>query len=374
MKRNYFLLCLLFMYGISVQLFAQTDPGTSNLKHRWTFDDGSLVDDVAGVAGKIIGNGAVTNNAFVATNAYIELPASEIAINTYPAFTTEVWCTSQAGANAGWSMLTFFGESVNGGGRNYSFLSIARADNQTMASMEAPVFNSATGPEYDDGKLHHFVYTVSATDITLFIDGVQISTTPLAETNAIANISNSLAYIGRGGWTGDPNWVGRYHKVSLFDKALSADEVLYLFQKGAEASSVITATATEIVLDNNFPATTFNVTASNLSAPITFTAPEGISLISVAGQPITTLPADATNYEVVVMWDMSSPSDGNVVFTSGSASATVKVKSVSDTECFNLLYDDVQNILMEVSGMNKVSDFQGWGAREVVSAISDPVR
>jgi len=372
MKRNYLLLCLLFVLGTSVQMFAQTDPGIANLKHRWTFDNGSLVDDVAGTTGTIVGNGSVANNAFVATNAYLELPASEIAINTYPAFTTEVWCTSQAGANAGWSLLTFFGESVNGGGRNFTFLSIARGDNQTMVGIEAPNWNGVTGQEYDDGKIHHFVYTVSPTGITLFIDGNQISSAPLTETNSIANLSNSLAYIGRGGWPADPNWVGSYHKVSLFDKALSADEVLYLFQQGAEESSVITATASNIVLDNNFPATTFNVTASNLSSPITFTSPQGISLFSVTGQPITAIPADATNYEVVAMWDMSAPADGDIVFTSGSASTTLKVKAVSDTECFNMLYDDVQNLFMDISGMNKVSDFSGWGSREVITAISDP--
>jgi len=72
------------------------------------------------------------------------------------------------------------------------------------------------------------------------------------------------------------------------------------------------------------------------------------------------------------MWDMSASADGDIVFTSGSASTTLKVKAVSDTECFNMLYDDAQNLFMDISGMNKVSDFSGWGSREVISAISDP--
>lgn len=372
MKRNYFMLCLLFILGTGAQMFSQTDPGTTNLKHRWTFDNGSLVDDVAGVTGTIVGNGTVANNAFVATNGYIELPASTIGINTYPAITTEVWCTSQEGSNSGWTMLTYFGETVNGGGKNCTFLSIARVDNVSMASLEAPTWTGVTGAEYDDGKLHHFAYTVTATDITLFIDGNLIATTTLGEGNAIANISNSLAYIGRGGWTADPSWVGRFHKVSLYDKALSADEILYLYQQGAEENAVITTTATNFALDDNYPAAVFKVTASNLSAPISITTPAGISITNINGQVQASLPADATDLQLVAMWDMVSPLNGNVVLSSGSTTVEIPVKTVSDVACFVPMYEDLQNILIDVMGMNRMSDFGGWGTREVVNVIDDP--
>ncbi|MBN2765644.1 MAG: T9SS type A sorting domain-containing protein [Paludibacteraceae bacterium] len=371
MKRNYFLLCFAFLFGASMQFFAQVDPGTSNLKHCWTFDNGSLVDDVAGVAGVIVGNGTVANNAFVSTNAYVELPASEIGINAYPEITTEVWCTSQEGANSGWSMLTYFGETLNGNGANCTFLSIARGDNVSMASLEAPAWTGVTGAEYDDGKLHHFAYTVTATDITLFIDGLQIATAVLGEGNAIANISNSLAYIGRGGWSADPNWVGSFHKVSLYDKALTADEILYLFQQGAEESAVITTTATNFALDDNYPAAVFKVTASNLSAPISISTPAGISITNINGQPQTSLPADATDLQVVIMWNMESPLEGNVVLSSGSSVIEIPVMTVSDVNCFVPMYDDIQNILIDVMGMNRMSDFGGWGTREVVNVINN---
>lgn len=371
MKRNYFLLCALFLLGIGVQINAQVDPGTTNLKHQWTFDNGSLVDAVGNITGTIVGQASVANNALVATNGYMDMPAAEIGMNAYPELAIEIWCTS-TGQNTGWTMLSFFGETVNNGGRNCTFLSIARGDNQTMATLETNVWNGATGPEYDDGKLHHFVYTVNATNITLFIDGAQVSTATLAEGNTIANISPSLAYLGRGGWTADPNWIGSYHKFSIYNKALSADEVLYLYQDGAEENPVLLTTATNLVFDENYPAQSFNVTGANLSSDISITTPAGISIINMAGNPITSLPAVTTDLEVVAMWNAQVPVDGDIVFSSGSTEYKVHVKTASDASCFVRLYEDIPNLLEDVMGMNSLSQYGGWGAKEIVSIINDP--
>lgn len=365
MNKSYFFSALLVLLGFSMQIFAQTDPGTANLKHQWTFDKGSAVDAVGGVTGTIVGNGSLVNNAFVATNAYMNFPAAEIGINSYPGLTVEIWCTSVAGANGGWSMLSYFGETVGGGGQNYTFLSIARNDNVSMAALGTTVWNGATGPEYDDGRLHHFAYTISETDITLFIDGIQIATSALAAGNSLANISTSLAYLGRGGWTGDPNWVGSYHKYSIYNKALNDDEILYLFQQGAEDDAVINVTASAIALDTNYPAEIFTVSGVNLTTPVTITAPQGITVMP------STFTATTDGEDVFVVWDGMNAVDGNIVLTSGAVTAEIRIKTADDSECFVLMYDDVTN-LVDDPGLNSITFFTGWGSREVSNIISDP--
>lgn len=370
MKIKYLISAALIFAGVA--LYAQTDPGTVNLKHRWTFDNGSLTDEIGGVTGTIEGAGTLVNNGFVSTNAYMNIPAGQIGINTYQGLTMEVWCTSSAGKNGGWTMLTYFGETVGTGGRNCTFLSVARGDDVSMATLETTVWNGATGPEYDDGKLHHFVYTVDQSTVSLYIDGQFVNSGAIAEGNTLANVSTSLGYLGRGGWTADPNWIGTYHKFSIFDKALTSDEVLFLFREGAEKNAVINATATDIALDNHYPYESFNISGANLTQPISVTVPAGISLTDYTGNPVTSLSADAVDVEVVAVWNSEVPVDGEIVLSSGSASSRIPVKTASDEGCFNLLYADIQN-LVEDPGLNNIANFKGgWGAASTSNIINDP--
>ncbi len=372
MKRNQLLFFCAFILINLFSVQAQTDPGKANLKHQWTFDNGSAVDNVAGLTGAVVGTGSLINNAFVSTNGYMEFPASQMALNTYPELSVEIWCTSAAGKNGGWSMLSYFGETVNGGGSNYTFLSIARYDNVSMASLgTSSYWDGCTGTEYDDGVLHHFIYTVTSTSITLYIDGVKISEDALTAGNTLANMSTSLAYLGRGGWTGDPNWVGAFHKFSVYNKALSTDEVLYLYQHGAEDLSVISTTNTEIALDKNYPASIFNVTGSNLLSPISLTAPVGVMLLNTAGNKVTSLPTNAVSEPLVVAWDGTTQVNGDLLLTSGATVVKIPVKTTDDAACFQPLNDPSENFFKD-PGCNDMSYFEGWGSRAVCNIINAP--
>ena len=47
MYNKYFILSFIIMLVTGVCIFAQVDPGTANLTHSWTFDDGTARDTVA---------------------------------------------------------------------------------------------------------------------------------------------------------------------------------------------------------------------------------------------------------------------------------------------------------------------------------------
>ncbi len=365
MKRDYLLLILLSIF--STFLSAQVDPGTTNLKHQWTFDDGTALDVVGGVEGTIVGNGVLSNKGFNTTNGgYMSFPGAQIAANTYTGLTMEVWCTSAQGKNTGWTMLSFLGESDAGGwGRNYTFISIARAIDGSMAALETTAWDGVSGPEYDDGKLHHFVQTIDNQTLKFYVDGALIATDTLAAGNSLAGISSSLAYLGRGGWTADPNWLGIFHKYSLYDKALSTDEILYLFQAGAEAQSVISVTTSAVALDSNYPAETFFVSSSNIADDITISAPEGITVMP------TVVNKNLNDQEVAIFWDGSVPVDGTVTIKSGATEVSFPVKTADDSSCFNLLYPNDVNYVTD-PGLNSVSNFTGWGTFKAVNVISSP--
>jgi hypothetical protein len=237
-KLNYLLPSILILTG---SLFAQTDPGTANLTHSWTFEDGTANDYVGGANGTLMGGAAIDDGALLVTNLnqWMQMPADVIELNAYQEVSLEAWFISVPDANTGFHMLVYFGNTVNTVGNDYYFFTPARQDNKSRAAISCGVVTSpwtgesgADGPEYDDGELHHMVSTLNATDITLYIDGALTGSSPLASNNSIAALSTAFAYLAKSGYDADPTWQGLILEFNIYNKALSADEVLFLSQRG----------------------------------------------------------------------------------------------------------------------------------------------
>ena len=380
MKKTYLFLCLLLGLSISVKTVAQTDPGTANLKHQYTFDDGTANDVVGTANGTLMGGATVANKGLVTTTGgYLDLPGQTIGVNTYGGLTTDIWFTSAAGVNSGCTMLTYFGNTTGSYGTDYIFSTAAGCSATRTAiscgSTSQP-WTAENGVDklpddinpkrIDDGKLHHLVTTLDATTLTLYLDGVNIGSTALSGSNAISALGTQFAYIAKGGYTGDPTWKGVVHKYSIYNKALTADEVLFNFQKGAEEQAVISTTATKLALDNGNPAVIITVSSANLAENITVTPPAGISVIP------TTITKNMTDVSLTVIYDGTSVVDGNIVLSSGSNSVNIAVKTASETQCYTPLYTNTENIIADARGMNRLSDFGGWGTKSLVTIFDEP--
>jgi len=372
MKKTYLLLCLTFLFGISVKTSAQIAPDDVNLRHQWTFDDGTTKDSKGTVDGVLEGAAIVKNKALnTASGGFLSLSGADLAVNAYTELTTEVWFTSTLGANTSYHMLYYFGETnTGGGGENYTCITPARGNNVSRAMLSTGTGgsggeNGVDGPEYDDGILHHMVSVISETSITFYIDGVNMGAADLRVGNSIAGIGTQFAYFAKGGYRNDPIWKGSIHKISVYDKALTDDNILYLFQHGAEEQPVISTSVASFAFDENYPAEMITVTAANLTEPITITAPAGITV-----QP-TTLPAGSLNADLTVIYDGSTTVDGDITFTSGTTVANVPVKTASDATCFVPLYPNNVNIISD-AGMNSLTTFAGWGYKDIVTINTDP--
>jgi len=368
MKNIYLFLCLTFIFGISVKTTAQVAPSSDNLTHQWTFDDGTANDSKGTLNGTLEGNASISNNALnTASGGYVTLNGSDLAINSYSELSVEVWFTSVAGANGSFHMLYYFGDTnSSGNGENYTCVTPARGNDVSRAILQTGESSDVVdGPEYDDGLLHHMVCVINATAITFYIDGVNMGAVDLTGTNSLSSIGTQFAYFAKGGYNADPTWKGSMHKISIYDTALTDENVAYLYQHGAEDNSVIASSVSSLAFDTNYPAQMITVTGSNLSSVIAITAPAGITV-----EP-TTLPADALNADLTVVYDGSTPVDGNVTLTSGTTVTNIPIKCVSDAECFVPLYPDNINLITD-PGMNDLSAYTGWGTREVVNIISDP--
>lgn len=138
-------------------------------------------------------------------------------------------------------MLAAFREEGTGAnstyGYKYLFITSASSGNLSRAviqtrSMDSSPWGKETSvsaaTEHDDGLVHHFVCTVDADYITFYIDGELIGSAELAEGNEIAGIGQDAAYLGKGVYPVDPEWAGSVDRFSIYNKALSDAEVLYL--------------------------------------------------------------------------------------------------------------------------------------------------
>jgi len=264
MLKSYILSFILMLF-IVADSNAQVDPGTENLTHLWTFEDDTPDDAVGNADGEFIGNnifveagdlvtvpGEGTNTA----DSWLELPGDQIDIGgTYTEVSVAAWFTPDT-INAQWNTLWFFGDDGAGAGTGSDGISfqprrgdnLARfwftAGNPAGYNAEDGVNDAAYG-NYNNDTLYHVVCQVNIDgEIMMYHDGVLVGTTPLTtnpatgEIKSIADISPNFARFAHGGYAADLPWLGRIHEIAIYNKALSDEEILFLFEKGITTTSV----------------------------------------------------------------------------------------------------------------------------------------
>ncbi|MFZ0453758.1 MAG: endo-1,4-beta-xylanase [Ignavibacteriaceae bacterium] len=300
--KNYFLFLIVILF-VSTNLKAQIDPGTENLTHAWTFDDGTARDTVGDANGVLMGDAKILNGSLQTTsaNSWMVMPADTIALNVYKEITIVAWFKSVANGNTGFSMLSSFGDTRNGLGVNYYYITAAREDDVSRAGIscgdESTPWASETfaaGTEYDDGKLHQMVSTIDSANIKLYIDGQLQAATPLDSNNSIAKISSNYAYLAKSVYDGDPTWRGEIPEFDIYNKALSAEEVLYLFNE----TDVYAAQKPVIV----------EAESGELGSKLAVMQANNVSYITATENSTLFVPGDSTR---VATYQVTFPDSGN---------------------------------------------------------------
>jgi len=369
MKKIYFYLLIALTLLPTLTSSAQSDPGTANLTHQWTFDNGFATDLIGNRNGTLIGGATITNKSLnTSEGGYLSFPAADLGINNYSSLTTELWFKSAADMNPGNTMLSYFGDANLDGslGANYIYTSpsnggncrVAISTGNTTDPWTTETVVNSTGGAIDDGQLHHLVSVTKATTVTLYVDGVNVGSTPLSEANTLSGISTAKAFLCKSGYTNDPTWKGIVHKYSIYNKVLSADEVLFLYQQGAESSTSIDVSKSSLSFDEINTTDEFTVTGSNLTDDITLEAPAGITLSAA------TLAADVSNAAITVSYNGSTEINGEIILTSGSTIMNIPIKAAPNTACFSPLYSNLQNLIPDPF-MNSITD--SWGNVKLAS-------
>lgn len=240
---------------ISMLVFAlsasksQVRPNPANEKHHLNFEDDTPMDQIGEAHGEFMDGAYVEQGALILTGGYLKLPGDVIKINTYKEISVEIWGVPYKSQNApNPNMMWSFGQAGNPG-KYYLFFTPGRwgtnvaaricvADDAPWANEQGPSFNKDIG----DSALHHYVVTISPDSIMkLYADGEVVKyTTETGEDSAVRKLtifldklSNQDAFIGKAVYP-DPTWKGRVELFAIWDKALTAQEVKYLYEKGAK--------------------------------------------------------------------------------------------------------------------------------------------
>jgi hypothetical protein len=343
-KSTYLLSFILILTG---SLLAQgVDPGTENLTHSWTFEgettgDTIAVDSVGGANGILKGGAEIAEGSLFTAYAdqWMEIPAGQIAINTYSEITIEVLFYSVENANTTYTMLVCFGDTLGGMGVDSYFLTPARGDDKSRAAISCNVYTSspwtgesgADGPELDDGNLHHIVSTLTNDSITLYIDGLLEQSTPLDTNNSIARISPAFAYLAKGTYSGDPTWMGEILEFNIYNRALTSEEILFLaIQGGITPSRVeedITYLPKEYSLLQNYP------NPFNPSTTISFSIPiksfVSLKVYDLSGRVVATIVNDELpTGDYTRQWNPTNISSGVYFYRLHAGNVTITKKLV----------------------------------------------
>jgi len=354
-RKLYYVLFVVLMLVLTGSLAAQ-DPGIDNLTHLWTFEDGTLNDQVGEAHGEIVGENIALEFGDLVTfpnidneaDSWVELNGGDIDLASYEAVSIAAWFTP-ALENTQWNALWFFGDDGAGAGNGSDGICFQPSRGDDVARFwissgnpSAP-YNNEDGVvdviEYNDLDLHHVVCeVVEATEIAMYHNGVLVGTTactsdPAAgKDNAIWNISPNFARFAHSCYGADLPYLGSIHEIAIFNRALTEDEVAFLFEVGVNGFPTLIDDKNpqhpkEFSLSQNFP-NPFNPTTE-----ISYTLKQGeqvkLAVYDLLGNEVATLVDEFQNPgEHNITFDAQGLTSGVYCYQLRTATSTLAKKMV----------------------------------------------
>lgn len=238
------------------------DPGTANLTHLWDFEDGTINDKVGDAHGEFFGVNifveegdlvTVPDGGTLLADSWLNVPGDILDLGSYAEISVVAWFTPDSVNNTNWNTIWFFGDdgAGTGTGSDGMALQARRGDNHArfwFTSGSPQGYNTEDGVNddvngnYNNNQLYFVVCNVTANgeqgELEMYYDGLLVGTTPMlsdagtGKDNRIENISPNFGRFCHATYTADIPWVGRIHEIAIYNKALSVDEVAFLFDKG----------------------------------------------------------------------------------------------------------------------------------------------
>jgi hypothetical protein len=246
MKRNLLITLSICMALIAININAQVRPDDINHEiHLYDFEDGSA-DDLIGSAHGLLNDNATIHSGILDLTSTappggsLTLPADIIEINTYPELTIDTWATPSTNVNSPNAVMMWAFGTYGSLGYNYLFFTPARWGINAAARLSNGTWDSEDGISVDwnigDSTLHHYILTIDMNRVmTLYVDGgdsLRLDT--LDAEHPLDSIANDTVLIGKSVYSTDSTWKGTVELFAIWDIALTADEVKWLYEQGPD--------------------------------------------------------------------------------------------------------------------------------------------
>ena len=207
------------------------------MTHRYSFNDGTANDSVAGANGTLV-NGATVSGGLLrfdpavnnggnnpAAGQYVSLPINVLKTST---FSIEAWATTNSATawqriidlgntnGNGFMILTPFNNQGNPLGQVSIASSGQPGDTNYVAGTGTPV---QTGQEDMYAYVHNYVTGFGA----LYVNGVMVGSAAATVNPATTQYANY--WIGRSNFSADPYWDGTMDELRTYNNALTAVQV-----------------------------------------------------------------------------------------------------------------------------------------------------
>ncbi|KZX20591.1 family 43 glycosylhydrolase [Rathayibacter tanaceti] len=312
---------LLAAYGTSTGP-TPTPANTKGEILRYSFDGGSgtTVQDVSGNGqnGTIVSGGTWQNGSVKldGTDDYIALPNDLLAGVTDVSVQADVWIDS---AQSGAYFIYGLGNTTSGAGDGYLFTSGNNYRTSLATGNWTTEQTVTSGSALPRGRWAQLTYTLSGTTATIYLDGVTVgSGTVTTDPKDIGGGTTTANAIGRSNYTADNRFRGQIREFAIYNRALSASEVL--------AASGNTTALVDVTLSGDVLKTAPIVDPA--SRTVTFPVKPGTDLTRLAPAFVTAGGVTASPASGTVR-DLSSPKTVVLTPAGGGTATTWTLKAVT---------------------------------------------
>ncbi len=229
------------MEGVSGTIKITVTPlPTALLTHRYSFDDETITDSIAGANGTLIAPATVENGYLVIPGAgytsqtddspHVQLPAN--LISDHESITMETWVKLNT-INT-WARIWDFGNKSGNAGTKYMFLApyngtVGATSANFVTTGQGGAEQCVYGPGYTmpTGKEVHIVVTLLA-DANLgriYVDGIKVAEVEDISNNPVQIGPMAHCYLGRAMYAADPILNGSINEFRTWKNTLTAKQV-----------------------------------------------------------------------------------------------------------------------------------------------------
>ncbi|MFB2555418.1 family 43 glycosylhydrolase [Herbiconiux liangxiaofengii] len=197
---------------------------------RYDFTDGSgtVLHDRSGNGqdGTIVGGATFADGALQldGTDDYVDLPDNLLSGVEDTTVQADVWIDdSQSGSY----FIYGLGNTVSGAGNGYLFTT-GNAYRTSLATGNWTTEQTVSqGSNLPRGRWAHLTYVLKDTTATIYLDGLAVASgTVTTDPGDIGGGSTTANYLGRSNYDADRKLSGKFREFAIYNRALSADEVL----------------------------------------------------------------------------------------------------------------------------------------------------